>query len=113
MAGNQENRRATNSMNKKFKGFTLVELIIVIAIIGILSAILIPSIAASYSRAKEDIVEIYNSEKHVVCYYRGNVIYEGPAKSIPEDFKTKYKLVDIEYHGNFIYLYYEDADIEN
>ncbi|MDE5834421.1 MAG: prepilin-type N-terminal cleavage/methylation domain-containing protein, partial [Ruminococcus sp.] len=30
-------------MNKKLKGFTLTELIIVIAIIGILSALLVPS----------------------------------------------------------------------
>ncbi len=40
-------------MKKMKKGFTIVELVIVIAIIGILSAILIPSLSSNIDNAKK------------------------------------------------------------
>lgn len=41
-----------NKMNNKVKGFTLVELIVVIAIIGVLAAILVPSMMGYVQKAK-------------------------------------------------------------
>ncbi|MEN1760738.1 prepilin-type N-terminal cleavage/methylation domain-containing protein [Anoxynatronum sibiricum] len=42
-------------MDKKSDGFTLVELIIVIAILGIIAAIAIPKLAGFKSKAKESV----------------------------------------------------------
>ncbi|MDE6679576.1 MAG: prepilin-type N-terminal cleavage/methylation domain-containing protein [Ruminococcus sp.] len=62
-------------MNKKLKGFTLTELIIVIAIIGILSALLVPSymgwIVKSRIREQNNNAKIiFNAAQTVVQDYR-------------------------------------------
>lgn len=53
--------------NTKKKGFTIVELVIVIAVIGILSAILIPTFSGLVQRAK-DTAEQANMRNAVVAY---------------------------------------------
>lgn len=82
------------------KGFTIVELVIVIAVIGILSAVLIPTFTNFFDDSKTEIVQIYNrlneQDTEIIVKDKGTkeIIYQG--KLSEWDDKDKYELVDIE-----------------
>lgn len=97
---------------KNKKGFTLLELIIVIGIIGIISAILIPNLSRTFTDTKQDIVDMYNNPK-IVCYYDQEVIYEGDSKYMPEDIKDRYILADIKFSNGITYMYFIDKTEPN
>lgn len=81
------------------KGFTLIELVLVIAIIGIMSAILIPTFTNLMEQNKQKIINIYNEPKKV--YMLGD-------KEITEEESKQYTLVNVEYKGDVVVMIFEE-----
>lgn len=87
------------------KAFTIVELVIVMAIISILAAVLIPSIVNGANNAKQDIIDIYNNDQliRMVDNDTGEILYEGKDTTPPNG----YKLINITTNNNIIVMYME------
>lgn len=89
----------------KQRGFTILELVIVIAIIAILAAVLIPSLVNGTNNAKQDIVDIYNGDQTIrmVDDDTGEILYEGKESTAPDG----YKLVHITIEDGIVVMYME------
>ena len=74
----------TKLINKDEKGFTLIELMIVIAIIGILAAIAIPQFSAYRNRAYNSAAsaDLKNMQTAQEAYYVENGSYVGTATTL-------------------------------
>ena len=84
------------------KGFTIVELVIVIAIIAILAAVLIPSIVNGANNAKQDIIDIYNGQTvKMIDNDTGEILYEGKETSEIDG----YSLVNVEVKDGVVIMY--------
>lgn len=84
------------------KAFTIVELLVCIAIIAIIGAVTIPTLAKSYDNAKEDIIDQYNgNDVRVIDVDTGNVIYEGKS----EELKQNYTLIDVKYENGVVIMF--------
>lgn len=84
------------------KAFTIVELLVCIAIIAIICAVSIPTIAKSYDNAKEDIIDQYNgNDVKVVDIDTNEVIFEGKS----EELKQNYTLIDVKYENGVVIMF--------
>lgn len=84
------------------KAFTIVELLVCIAIIAIIGAVTIPTLAKSYDNAKEDIIDQYNgNDVRVVDIDTNEVIYEGKSKEL----KQNYTLIDVKYENGVVIMF--------
>ena len=79
------------------RGFTLVEIVIVLSLIAILSAILIPTFIDIYNKEKSNIIDIHNgTTKEIYIDDNGNIIEDT----------TNYELYDVNViDGVIIYKY--------
>lgn len=73
-------------------------MVLVIAIIGIMSAILIPTFTNLMEQNKQKIINIYNEPKKV---------YMLNGKEITEEESKQYTLVNVEYNGGVVVMYFE------
>lgn len=73
-------------------------MVLVIAIIGIMSAILIPTFTNLMEQNKQKIINIYNEPKKV---------YMLNGKEITEEESKQYTLVNVEYNGDVVVMYFE------
>ena len=84
------------------KGFTIVELVIVMAIIAILSAVLIPSIINGADNAKQEIIDIYNGQTvRMIDNDTGEILYEGKEQTTING----YSLVNVEVKDGVVIMY--------
>ncbi|MFP5229064.1 MAG: type II secretion system protein [Acidobacteriota bacterium] len=85
-----------NSIRRSEDGFTLVELMVVMLIIGILTAVAIPSFVAAIKSAKEaalkedlhvmrDAIDSYTMDKNKAPQSLDDLVQSGYLKEIPED----------------------------
>ena len=84
------------------KAFTIVELLVCIAIIAIIGAVSIPTIAKSYDNAKEDIIDQYNgNDVRVIDIDTNEVIYEGKSNEIEQN----YTLIEVKYENGVVIMF--------
>ena len=109
------NELNTDARRRQESGFTLVELMIVMLIIGVLAGIAIPSYMASIKNAKEAVlkedlhvlrqaIDSYTNDKEKAPQSLDDLVQNGYLKSIPMDPMT---------HSNTTWVTVTDDTIQN
>lgn len=86
------------------KAFTLTELVIVIAIVAILSAVILPIIINTADNSKDNIVDIFNDNQVCQVYENDTLVFVGNIKDfdfsnytmLSVDFKEGCVVVEVE-----------------
>ena len=75
----QSAKKRFHKLKKFFRGFTIVELIVVISIIGTLASIILVSVSSYIGKSKDSRIkaEISEISKGATMYYSNNFTYEG------------------------------------
>ena len=92
------NKQAQKEMGIKMKGFTIIELVIVLALVAIVAAVLIPSFINFFESEKDNIVDIANGDVETV-----NVDIDGNVLESTEG----YVLVNVSFEKGVVYCVYE------
>jgi type IV pilus assembly protein PilA len=86
---------------KNKKGFTLIELMIVVAIIGILAALAIPDFMKMLAKSKQS-----EAKSNLGAIFTGQVAYFGEQNT----YGNMFELIAWAPEGQSLYAYYLDAD---
>lgn len=76
------------------KAFTITELVIVIAIISIMSAVILPTVINTADNSKDNIVDIFNGNQVCHVYENENLLFVGNIKDF--DF-TNYTMLSVDF----------------
>ena len=106
-----------NIENRKQQGFTLIELMIVIAIVGILAAIALPAYQDYVARSKmsEPLAALAEAKTTVAEYYAANAELDDPATfgvntSDRSAYSDIYNELDVTVSGSVVYI---TADVDS